>query len=279
MGKICKKCNNEKDISFFNKKKTSKDGINYSCKECCKKYSQSYYLDNNENFKSYYIENKEIIKENTKNYKIKNKEYYKKYLLEYYNENKQELLEYKQKYYNENKQEILNDKKEYYNENKEYYLQNSKNWRLNNENRYLLNLKNWRFNNPEYRKEWRFNNPDKTKEYYNTLRLNKPYIIAWRTVLNSAIIRLNTKKSNSTIELLGYSSDDLKNHLEGLFLEGMSWSNWGDWHIDHKYPVSKYDSETPMSIVNSLDNLQPLWASDNLSKGNKIKEEKEAKSA
>ena len=52
----------------------------------------------------------------------------------------------------------------------------------------------------------------------------------------------------------------------------MHGNNWGQWHIDHKYPVSKFYKDTPMSIVNSLDNLQPLWASDNLSKGNKIKE-------
>ena len=63
---------------------------------------------------------------------------------------------------------------------------------------------------------------------------------------------------------------DLKLHLESLFIDGMSWENWGEWHIDHKIPVSKFDKETPMSIVNNLNNLQPLWALDNLSKSNKI---------
>jgi hypothetical protein len=270
MKKLCKKCNNEKDISLFNKKKTAKDGLNYSCKECFKEYSQSYYKDNNEKFKIYYNENKETIKENTKNYKINNKEYYKKYLSDYYNENKQELKDYKKNYYIENKQEILDKHKEYYIENREYLLQNSKDWRLNNKDRYLTYLNNWRLNNKEYKKEWLLDNPDKTKQYYNTLRLNNPHIIAWRNVLKNAIQRMNTKKSISTIEMLGYSADDLKNHLNLLFLDGMSWENWGEWHIDHKIPVSKFDRETPMSIVNSLDNLQPLWALDNLSKGNKF---------
>ena len=58
--------------------------------------------------------------------------------------------------------------------------------------------------------------------------------------------------------------------MELLFLDGMSWNNWGEWHIDHRIPVSKFDKETPMSIVNSLSNLRPLWALDNLSKSNKI---------
>jgi hypothetical protein len=272
MKKICKKCNIEKDILLFNKKKNSKDGLNYSCKECCKNYSQSHYLNNVEKYKIYYIENKENIKEVNKNYKLKNKEYYRKYLENYYIENKECLSEYKRSYYIENKQDILNYKKEYYNYNREYYLKNSSNWRLNNSSRYNEYLTNWRLNNPEYSKEWRLNNPDKIKKYYNTLRLNKPYIIAWRTVLQNTIKRIGTKKENSTLEILGYSADDLKKHIESLFLVGMSWNNWGYWHIDHKYPVSKFNKETPMSIVNSLYNLQPLWASDNLSKGNKIKD-------
>jgi len=70
--------------------------------------------------------------------------------------------------------------------------------------------------------------------------------------------------------MLGYSSNDLKIHMELLFSDGMSWENWGEWHIDHKTPVSKFDKKVPVSTINSLDNLQPLWAFDNLSKSNKI---------
>ena len=40
--------------------------------------------------------------------------------------------------------------------------------------------------------------------------------------------------------MLGYSSNDLKIHMELLFSDGMSWENWGEWHIDHKIPVSKF---------------------------------------
>ena len=39
----------------------------------------------------------------------------------------------------------------------------------------------------------------------------------------------------------------------------MSWDNYGsDWYIDHKIPDSW-----------SLNNLQPMWAKDNLAKGNR----------
>jgi hypothetical protein len=55
-----------------------------------------------------------------------------------------------------------------------------------------------------------------------------------------------------------------------LFFDGMTWDNWGDWHIDHIKPVSIFDSNSNPKIVNSLSNLQPLWSYNNRSKGNKI---------
>ena len=80
---------------------------------------------------------------------------------------------------------------------------------------------------------------------------------------------MGKKKEASTIDCLGYSALELKEHLEGLFKEGMTWENHGEWHIDHIKPVSSFDKNTHPSIVNSLSNLQPLWAYENLSKGNK----------
>jgi hypothetical protein len=49
----------------------------------------------------------------------------------------------------------------------------------------------------------------------------------------------------------------------------MSWENWDEWHIDHIIPISKFEKETDPKIVNSLSNLQPLWASDNIRKSNR----------
>ena len=79
-----------------------------------------------------------------------------------------------------------------------------------------------------------------------------------------------TKKETSTFKLLGYDTYKLKQRLECQFKEGMSWDNYGDWHIDHKKPICKFDKESKISTINSLSNLQPLWASENLSKGGKF---------
>lgn len=261
--KLCKKCNTSKEFLEFSKKKSNKDGLNNWCKECNKEY-----------LKNYYLENKDSLNDKTKsNYQIKS-EYYKLKSKEYRNENKEYYSEYHKNYYLDNKEDLLDYKKEHYLNNKDIYLDKSKKWKEENKELYLEFLKQWRGENKEYSKDylkkWFNDNPDKRKEYYENLRLNNPHIIAWRSVLKNAIKRINTKKSNSTIEMLGYSSNDLKIHMELLFSDGMSWENWGEWHIDHKIPVSKFDKETPMTIVNNLNNLQPLWALDNLSKSNKI---------
>lgn len=82
------------------------------------------------------------------------------------------------------------------------------------------------------------------------------------------------RKTLTTIELLGCSSSKLRQHLESLWTEGMSWDNYGiyGWHIDHKHPISSFDLSCPeqMKLCCHYTNLQPLWAKDNLSKSNKI---------
>jgi hypothetical protein len=89
-------------------------------------------------------------------------------------------------------------------------------------------------------------------------------------MLNSVIKRMGTNKEKNTYDVLGYSAEELKNHIESLFLENMSWDNWGEWHIDHIGPISSFDKTESPKIINALENLQPLWAIDNIKKGNKF---------
>ena len=68
---------------------------------------------------------------------------------------------------------------------------------------------------------------------------------------------------------LPYGCDELMAHLESRFSAGMSWENYGKWHIDHKKPCSLFNLSDPSEFEAcwSLDNLQPLWAEDNIRKG------------
>jgi hypothetical protein len=77
-------------------------------------------------------------------------------------------------------------------------------------------------------------------------------------------------KDNKTLDLVGCSTEFLKEHLQSQFKNGMSWDNYGSWHIDHIIPLSSAKTTEEFNKLCHYSNLQPLWASENLSKGKKI---------
>mgnify|MGYP000403604879 CR=1 FL=1 len=82
------------------------------------------------------------------------------------------------------------------------------------------------------------------------------------------------KESKSWETLVNYSLEDLKLHLEKQFTNGMSWENYGEWHIDHILPISSFNiqdyNDEYFQKCWSLENLQPMWAVENIKKSNKI---------
>ena len=89
-----------------------------------------------------------------------------------------------------------------------------------------------------------------------------------RTSVNNA---LKSKKSKHSIEYLGCSIEDFKEHIKLQFQEGMTWENHGEWHIDHIIPL-KYENPTLEETIERLHwkNTQPLWAADNIAKSNRF---------
>jgi hypothetical protein len=85
-----------------------------------------------------------------------------------------------------------------------------------------------------------------------------------------AAFRSNAKRG-SAVRDLGCTIAHLIVWLESLFQIGMSWANYGAWHIDHKVPLSSFDLTRPEQVRAAChwSNLQPLWARDNLCKGAK----------
>lgn len=93
-----------------------------------------------------------------------------------------------------------------------------------------------------------------------------------RRLLRSMCHRLLARAKNGSdraAKQLGYGVIDLRQHLENQFVHGMSWQNWGDWHIDHIRPVSSFGANASVAEINALSNLRPIWASDNLRKSAK----------
>ena len=82
---------------------------------------------------------------------------------------------------------------------------------------------------------------------------------------------LEITKKNKTFDIVGCSPEFLKEHIEKQFTEGMSWGLLGQHiHIDHIIPLSSAKTEDELYKLCHYENLQPLWAEDNLKKSNKI---------
>lgn len=125
-------------------------------------------------------------------------------------------------------------------------------------------------NRKEYHKEWRTNNEEYTKRRaeYELNKLNTDPIYRLRSRTRTAVYTClkerNIAKYRSTFETLGYTLEQLINHLESQFTEGMIWDNYGEWHVDHKIPMVKFNftsiDDHEFKLCWSLENLKPMWA-------------------
>ena len=127
-------------------------------------------------------------------------------------------------------------------------------WNEEHKEQYAEAKNRWIRNNPEYYKRYRDSNP-----------LHK-IAHALRVRLRRAV------KSGSAVKNLGCSVSELLAHLEGKFVPGMTWDNYGKWHIDHIKPLSSFDLTDPehLNIACHYSNLQPLWAADNIRKNDSL---------
>lgn len=88
------------------------------------------------------------------------------------------------------------------------------------------------------------------------------------------------KKGKRTFEILDFTVDQLKSHLEKNFSDGMTWDNYGrgrgKWNIDHIEPLAAFSYETvqdpSFKRAWRLSNLRPMWAPENSAKGPRIAE-------
>lgn len=213
---------------------------------------------------------KEEIKEYKKEYRLKNFDKIKEQNRLWRENNIERVKEHNKKYRETNPYK-----------NRDYFRNNPEKLKL-----YRQQQEQYYKNNPEKLEEYKkwlkeysynYNRKEENKENLKKLQRNyakkHPYRFAWRGTLRHTLRHFGKKKEDKTINLLGYSAKDLKNHIEKLFVDGMSWDNYGQgfgkWNIDHIKAISNFDPETPVHIVNTLSNLQPLWSLDNISKGNR----------
>ena len=165
---------------------------------------------------------------------------------------------------------------DYYQRNKDAHRARMGAWKAKNPDKVKKSAKRCR-DKPEqkvkkraYAKAYKANNPDRFK-----YRNNSPHSKAMSNI--RARVRNIMKTGGGRMPtgggLVGCSGSDLRDYLESMFTKGMAWSNYGTfWHVDHVIPLSMFDatSISQMMKANHFTNLQPMKASENLSKSNKL---------
>ena len=152
----------------------------------------------------------------------------------YRDKNKSRQREYCKEYYKENREKLLDAAKQYYEDNREKKI--------------------------AYQGE------------YSKRRMKEDPVFKLTAYMRSrvrhAIYNGFASKKCGTFDLVGCEPLELKECLESQFTDGMTWENYGKWHVDHIKPCSSFDltldEEQRKCFHHS--NLQPLWAEDNIRK-------------
>lgn len=124
------------------------------------------------------------------------------------------------------------------------------------------------------KREWAKKNREKLREWQRQYCAERRKVDPAYKITGNLRRRLGQavkRKSKSTKELVGCDISFLMGYLEAQFKNGMSWDNYGEWHIDHIRPCASFDMENEREqlICFHYSNLQPLWAIDNIKKGAK----------
>jgi hypothetical protein len=228
--RVCSSCKELVPVSRFGKDKRQKSGLKSACQPCCNAAVRKWRINNPE-----------------------------------------KAREASAKYHSANPEKRRASSRKWYNENKELAQRNAKEWRESNRdwvNEY----------GREYARKWRAANPEKAKESARrgSKKRREHPIRRLEDAIKNGIYRgiRGITKDGHTFDLLGYSLEELTAHLEPMFSDGMSWENYGEWHVDHIRPLASYSykstNEPEFKEAWALSNLQPLWGSENQSKGAKL---------
>lgn len=173
--------------------------------------------------------------------------------------------EYRHKYYKNNKETEIQGHKKYYAINRDNIIQGMKEYYVRDRDKILSDQKQYREKNKCERNRRNCiyqKNRRKTDVLY---RLSRSVC----SLIRIALLSQEYTKKSRTHEILGCSFEFFKNYIEQRFLDGMTWENRSEWHLDHIIPVSSATTEKEILKLNHYTNFRPLWAEENIAKGNR----------
>jgi hypothetical protein len=156
-------------------------------------------------------------------------------------------------------------------------------WQRENSDRRAATNAKWEQRNPGRRAKlaaaWRARNIDRARKIGRVANAKRRATVSGRLnvrVGNAVRASLNGSKGwRPTFDLLPYTIEELKTHIERQFTQGMTWERFmaGEIHIDHIRPLAIFDFQSTDSSsflqAWAITNLRPLWAQENLKKGAK----------
>ena len=227
MNKVCIKCELEKPIIEFPKRKESKDGHRSECKLCIKRYRKEYN-------KRYYKDNKNNINTLSINWAKNNSDKVKISSKRWRDKNKDKIKTLNKKYKSDNKDFLLHNRKQYVK------------------------------NNPEKVKQWEINRRLKMSDLQKitiSMRniINKSFTRNGYTKISKSQLIIGC----SFDELKKYIESKFETWMtwenRGLYNGDF---NYG-WDIDHIIPLSSALTEEDVIRLNHYTNLQPLCSKIN----------------
>lgn len=191
-----------------------------------------------------------------------------KYMRDWNRKNPDKVKTSKKKSYWNNIDKDKTRSKKWRDNNKELKSQMDKEYQLKNKEKIALNKRKYYLNNQSHLIKVnceRIKNRRKTDILFNLKSKLRTQIIV-------NLAKRKYQKCLRTEELLGAKIEVVREHIESLFKEGMAWENHGTygWHIDHKTPLASAKNEEDVYKLFFYKNLQPLWATENLSKGSRM---------
>lgn len=181
---------------------------------------------------------------------------------------------------NEYRSHCKNCAKEKQKNNRDKANQYNRNSYQKNKEKRKTEAKVYRVNNLEKVKETerrsRRKHREKRLEYsirYHRERRKNDELFLFRHQISTSIYnsfkRGEHSKTKSCEVILGCDIPFFRDYIKSKFKRGMTFSNYGKWHLDHIIPVSEAKTKDDLEKLNHYTNFQPLWASDNLQKSNK----------
>lgn len=272
VSKQCTKCGETKPATkeYFHSLRAAPGGLAYQCKLCTRAENKANYAKKSAERASY-----------AKAYRASNKEIIAVRRAEKYAQNRDAILAANKARRQERIElfrarararsaceEYRQKRREHYAKNRDAFREKAKAYRAREEVAARHSASSMRYERDNREKV----NARRRRRQKQRMETDAVYAARRRIsgLIRESVRRLGFTKQSTTGDMIGCDWVFFKDHIERQFLKGMTWDNRSEWHIDHIVPIASAKTEEDVIRLNHFTNLRPMWAKDNIAKGDRI---------